>query len=183
MLNLIQDIGRMAVFGKLKVWLDAYSMLVKSVGGFLFGWIQFRWASVSHEEFHLLVIAAVACSAIWRAEYRYMTPERIVEKYTDAMHHVVGKVSFPVVSAIAATMLSAFYFLFAFIPALLLPDHWGVAAGALAFSLPFGVSFFNKSDDDRLAPGAHVRMELLGVLGVFVVLVAVNYAFLRTDGG
>ena len=40
LLNLVQDLGRMAVLGKLKIWLDAYSVFVHQATQFLFGWLD-----------------------------------------------------------------------------------------------------------------------------------------------
>ncbi len=70
LLELIEDLTPLMILGKLKKWLDAYSLLVDQVGNFLFGWIEIKWISISPLENHALVLAFILSAAYFRADYK-----------------------------------------------------------------------------------------------------------------
>jgi hypothetical protein len=166
-LNLVNDIGRVAVFGKLKTWLDAYVTFVSLMGNFFFGWIKLGWISVSPEEYHVLIVMGIFCAAYFRAEYPLTRSQGNTK--VDAFF--------------TALTISLIYFLFALVPVLLFGGIWGVAAGIVGIIFFTVITLPNHGPGATYANGAAVRRELYGVLGVFLVLLAVNYSLLRADGG
>ena len=166
LLNLVNDIGRVAVFGKLKTWLDAYVTFVSLMGNFLFGWIKLGWISVSPEEYHVLIVSGVLCAAYFRAEYPLSRSQWKTK--VDAFF--------------TALIVSLVFFLFALVPVLLFGGIWGVAAGIVGLIFSSLCILSDPSPGGTVAGGAAVRHELYGVLGVFLVLLAVNYSLLRADG-
>lgn len=163
MLNLIQDIAKVAIVAKLRAWLEAYSTFVSSVGDFLFGWIRFSWIEISSDEYHVLVLATIFCAAAFRAQYVYEQTQR--DPYP----------------MLVPTFIALLYFLCPFLLVLFLPGQWGLGAGILGLVIPFGVSIFN--DSPGLAPGTRVRTELIGIVGIVLVTIAVNYSVLWSNGG
>ena len=153
----------MAVLGKLKIWLDAYSVFVHQATQFLFGWLHLAWIGISSDEMHVLVLAAILCSAFARAEYAFNATKGI----PDALFNAV--------------FLALASFAIIFLPALLLPGILGVYGALIALVV---VAFFLL-----VVPGtnaAHpstVWKEIVGVVAVFLVLVVLNYSIFRTDGG
>ena len=166
-LNLVNDIGRVAVFGKLKTWLNAYVTFVSLMGNFLFGWIRLGWISVSPEEYHVLIVSGIFCAAYFRAEYSLTRSQGGTK--VDAFFK--------------ALTFSLNDFVFALVPVLLFGGIWGVAAGIVGIIISLLGTLPNYGPDVGYACGAAVRRELYGVLGVFLVLLAVNYSLLRADGG
>jgi hypothetical protein len=166
-LNLVQDIGKFAVFGKLKVWLDAYVLLVRQLGSLLFGWINIWVFDVTEAEMHVLVVSAVFSAAVFRAEYVHERP-----RTNDAFR-----------TAGAAFGGALFCFAFALIPIVAFPGYWGMGLAVISMLFAATLWLTNTEQDPRLAPGRIVFRELLGVLGTFALLVALNYSVFRTDGG
>jgi hypothetical protein len=165
LMNLAHEAANFRLFGRLEEWVFAYGLLVKRVGEFLFGWIHLGWITISAEEHHVLVLAIVLGSAASRAEYR----------------HQRGKDEDLGYSIVAAFGFVGFLFVWPFLPALLLPGYWGVGGSLVGLTLA-AVARINTSLNDKdlsFAPNALLRRELVGILSLFVVLVAVNYAYSR----
>ena len=70
LLNLIEDLTPLTLFGKLKKWIHAYVAVVDQISDILFGWVHYRWVSISALETHALVVASVLIAAYFRAEFR-----------------------------------------------------------------------------------------------------------------
>ncbi|MFM8605516.1 MAG: hypothetical protein ACKOBY_08335, partial [Cyanobium sp.] len=81
-----------------------------------------------------------------------------------------------------ALALAFIFFLFTLMPVLLFSGIWGVVTGIVGIAYFLGCNWPDHGDYGYVS-GAAVRREVYGVLGVFLVLVAANYALLLTDVG
>ena len=138
----------MAVLGKLKVWLDAYSLFIGKIGGSLFGWIHFAWISISAEEHHVLVLAAVFFAAVFRAQYYHERSKNI-----------------DIDVAIASSLQTVLCWLpYPLAPALFLPGYLGLV-GSIVGLLFATVRQMAKSSQRNLflvplLTGSHQGMEV-----------------------
>lgn len=141
--------------------INTYMFFVRSIGDFLFGWINFTWISISSEEYHVLVFASIFSFAAFRAEYAY-----------EKKHKLRG-------SAIAtATFVFFIDFAFAFIPSILLPGYWGVVSAVLGTIFIMIIFFINPdSADSKFASGTEYKREFISVLKFFLVLMSINYLY------
>jgi hypothetical protein len=163
LLNLVHDLTWVELSKKLADWVDAYAFLVHRLGSFLFGWIHFKWIGVSAEEHHVLVLASILLAALYRGELHHQR-----EQYGRVVDRVGPAVTF------------FFLILFPLIPALLLPGYWGLGGSILMLILlPLIVMGKGTKPEDNFADPAVVKRELVGVGGVFVLVMALNYALLR----
>ena len=158
-LNLADDLSRVSLYGKLKVWVDAYAQMIETVGPYVFGWMRFGWAAISPRELHVLVLAGICCSAYARAESQFQRTRGQTHPWLTGM------------------MTGALYFGAVLLAALLLPS-WGGLVGASVVLLAASFIFFFV-DGTKSASGANARRELAGAVIVFLVLLAVNYSVFR----
>ena len=165
LLNLIEELSPLKVLGKLKTWLNAYTSIVNDVGTFLFGRIDFGWIAIDELEVHVLVIATILVGAYARADIR---EER--SKGTSLID-AIGTV-FSV-----ATIFMALVFL----PALLFPSWAGLLGAAIVAGLLFvGLLLGRQKEEVNVMPPARSFLrELIGVVAVFLILVALNYTVFR----
>jgi hypothetical protein len=115
LLNLIEDLTPLKLFRKLEKWVHAYSLFIEKISDFLFGWINLQWINISHLEAHLLVITFVVLGAYFRADYK--AERGIGESMASSLFVSPGP---------AMTL-----FLFALLPALLLPTWFGIAGATI----------------------------------------------------
>jgi len=160
-LSLVQDLSPLLLYGKLKIWVEAYGGFVENIRAFLFGWINFGWISISSIEAHLLVINGIICFSFARAE----TAFRKSKGRNMAMALYVGKSK------------GIRIFLFVLFFALILPSMWGFGMAAIAMIWTSSMMLF--FDFDNKSPSKNVRKELIGSLSVFVFLVALNYSIFK----
>lgn len=170
LLNLVQDIGVISVFGKLKAWMSAYSLFVNNAGSLLFGWINYYWFSVTVSEHHALVISWIFAAAVARAEYR-------------VAYYQCRDVCPWIRLTAKATVLLLIWGVGPLLLVIILPDFLGVIICALIYLYFAMATMVRVADDIQRASGQSIRRELVGVVGVFLVLVALNYSVFRTDGG
>ena len=163
LLNMIEDLSPLKVFGQLKSWLDAYTSFVSDLGAFLFGWIEYEWIAIDDREMHILILAMLLVGAYARAVGRMpRTP--------------FGGVGDQIGTAIAGVV---FYFSCVLLPAILVPSWYGLAASAAVLTA-LGALFLTHDSETADFPQPHaIRVELVGVCGVFVLLVALNYTVFR----
>lgn len=170
LLNLIQDLSPLALYGKLKVWIDAYSLVVHSIGDFLFSWMHFAWLGISRTEHHVIAIAGLLGVSAYRATYK--VHREWGYDFGQASEH--------------AQPFVALYFALAFFPCLLLPDHWGTALSAVCVIAYSTTVFRHKHSPwgpiSSQAPGAAVLRELLGILAILLIVLVINYAIFRPTG-
>ena len=167
LLNLIQDLSPISLYGKLKIWVDAYGLFIERVGEFLFGWMKVYWFGISAAEHHILAIAGLLGISAYRATYK--------------MHRDWGYDSTD--SRLESTPQLLLYFSLAFVPALLLPDYWGSAfAGISIIVQTIRVVTHIHSPSGPIssrAPGREVLIELLGVIALLVLILVINHAAFR----
>ncbi len=161
LLNLIEDLTPLKLLGKLRKWMEAYSLAIDRIGDFLFGWIKYEWIGINTIETHALVIISVVVAASFRAEYKINKEQG--EKFIYALLLSLGP---------AATV----YLLFAFIPALLLPNWFGIAGAIIGFLIICLELFESDKKDREIASRAIIIRELRGVAIVFMLLVVLNYS-------
>jgi hypothetical protein len=163
-LELVDQLNAVHIYGLLKNWTAAYSSFVVNVKTFLFGWIHFGWMSIDKPEAHVLVICSVFAAAFFRAEFRRQRVEKD-EHRSDAFAAAIG--------------LAAGCFLFAFVPALVLPGAFGFYGAAAGLLLVILVAFSRRTAEDNLPGPKAIAVETAGSLAIFLVLLAANYAFFR----
>jgi hypothetical protein len=188
----MQDLAKLQVYGKLKTWLDAWSAFVHQVGSALFGWIDLGWIRVPAEEHHVLVIAALLTLAAGRATYIWIKEAQVPvpsgprPEGDETDFRVQAKIvawqkerdDYPskVASLNAAKRtLPPFIPLYFLLPlglALLIPGSGGLGWSAASVFL---LAFFGL----LVVEGPKVWEELLGIGAVFLLVVAVNYSWLR----
>lgn len=161
LLNLAEDMGFVRILGRLKVWLDAYTWFVEAIGGFLFGWIQLGWISISRTEMHALVIAGLFCTTLSKVLGIRLRKEFYFPRWGQVL---VGSALAWVVS-----------FALALIPALLLPGVGGIVGLTIGMSLLVCLVTVARKD---IGGGLLVR-ELASMSATFVLMVVVNYAVFR----
>ena len=163
-LELIDQLNAIHIYGLLKKWTGAYSSFVVHVKNLLFGWIHFGWMNVSKAEAHLLVISGILNAAYFRAEFR----RSIREKHEARDSAFVGA---------AATALLAFSFVL--LPAVLLPGGWGFYGATAALAFIAFVYFTPSSGEVNFPSHRAIATETVGSLGVFLILLAANYTIFR----
>jgi hypothetical protein len=147
------------LYGKLRIWLEAYSQTIEAVQEFMFGWINIAWISISTIETHLLVITGIICASYARAEVAFQKNKR----ESGAWFIGIGT--------------GVLYFSFVFVPVLLLPSMYGFSIAAIVMIV---VSFMVLlCDNDKAASSKSARMELIGTLSVFAILIALNYSLFQ----
>ena len=62
LLNLIQDLSEHSIKSKLADWLAIYDRYVKAAGEVAFGWIDWRWISITDSELHVFVLGTISVS-------------------------------------------------------------------------------------------------------------------------
>lgn len=156
-LDLIQSLTAVELLGQLSLWIRAYTRVIDSLFGYLFGWISFNWISISGLEHHAIVIGLLLTSAYFRAQVRY------------DMDH--GESWFSAASS--SFMTSIFLFLVVFVPALLLPAQygfWGSMLGIIILSF----RYFTPSQWSGMASGREVWNQLITVAGVCIAVLLIN---------
>ena len=164
LLHLIRDLTPVELFGLAKEWVDAYGLLVRRVTTFLFGWINWRWISVSDNEGHVVVLAWLLSIAFSRA---------IVNSEPHRSDNATGRVLTAVTTGVV--MISPVW-----VVALLLADPWGVAAGGLIVAFFGAIILFVETTVPQAPTLRDIRGELLGVGAVTLLLVILNYTVFRT---
>ena len=66
-LSLLTSTTPLQLFEQLAEWLNAYNQLVETVSNRIFGWLDWRWISISRFEANVLIISLVMSGAIVRA--------------------------------------------------------------------------------------------------------------------
>jgi hypothetical protein len=171
LLSLIEDLSPLELYGKLKLWLSAYTQFIGLISEGLFGWLEFRWISITFPESHVLVITSLFAAAFARAQGATVSKANA--------EHSWGQ------GAVEGGMFFAVFFSWSLIPALIFPG-WGGVVGAtigaliVAISVLFGTDELGQRSLGVYARSADVRRELVGVIGVFALLIALN--FLYFDG-
>jgi hypothetical protein len=170
MLNLIQDLSPITLYGKLKSWADAYALLLHTVGDFLFSWIHVAWLGISRAEHHVIAVGSLLGVAAYRATLR-------LHREWGFDFTMAHSYSWPVFFI---------YFVLAFVPCLVLPDYWGCVLAALCV-----IAYSSKVFTHRHSPwgpissrasGQAVLRELAGVLALLALVLVVNYAVFRPNG-
>ena len=157
LLNLVQDLSRNSIEGKLADWLGAYNRLAKVFGNIAFGWLDWRWMSITTTEVHVLILAAVLCATMSRS---WLVNE--LEPSTRLKR----------INAMGAWSV----WLLTFVLCAALPDAAGWAVGAIAaatwLALAALVTFMgcNLTERGIYPPCKVARREALGVLACAVVL-------------
>jgi hypothetical protein len=163
LLNLVHDLAWVELYNKLLAWLDAYSFLIHRLGSFLFGWIRFKWISVSTEEHHVLVLASILLAAQYRGQ---LHRQREKKGQIEDRSGPIG--------------IFLFCFLMVLAPMLLLPGYWGLGCSVVMLMLLLlAVTTGEVKPEDDLPHPSIVKRELIGVGGTFLLFVAINYGLLR----
>jgi hypothetical protein len=165
-LNLIHDLSPLKLYGLVKDWADGYQSLVKTVAGFLFGWINWRWIAIDSNEAHVIVLAILLGSATLRASMQ----EQMRTGQSQALAFIGALAGALLVIVLPVILLAA-----------LLPGVWGLV-GSVAY-LPWAAyefGFRNSEADDTVPASKDVRREFLGIVAVFGLLIALNFALLMT---
>jgi hypothetical protein len=158
-LNLAEDLSPVALYGNLKVWVDAYAGMINVIRSYLLAWINFKWLSVSENESHVLVLAAILCAAYGRAETLHRS------KLGDGTPWAIG------------LFTALLYFAAVFLPAVLLPSTWGLIGSILVLVFVSALFFFVRTD--KTASPESARREAIGAFVVFALLVVINYVVFR----
>ena len=69
LLNLIEELSPLKLLGKIETWVNAYSELVSKINQVLFGWVDWKWISISDTDSHFLVLALILCSAMFKGGF------------------------------------------------------------------------------------------------------------------
>jgi len=167
LLNLIDDLSPVILYGRLDRWVKAYSEFVSDVSDFLFGWIDLWWISISETESHLIIIGMIFLMTCIRVGLKPETKNMSDSPY------------------IEIAVLVIVYFSSFVLPALILPG-WGGSVGVVLFGYIIISMFFIKApkleNEDAelvLQPPAVYRQELIGVLAVFMIAIVLNYTFFK----
>jgi len=169
LINLIVDFNIVILYGKIKIWIEAYGMFVDKITSFLFGWLDFYWINISKLEAHILILTLIFSSAIMRAGYH-------ISRY--------GKLKLPISEALSSKFNDAIeVFLFVFIPILLLPDIYGLYVGSFVLGLAVLGLFMDDKEVEENTPieektqvtASDIRKEILEVLAMTVFLILINY--------
>ncbi|MBS9779733.1 MAG: hypothetical protein KGV51_03820 [Moraxellaceae bacterium] len=155
LLNLINDLKLITLYGKLAKWIDAYSLFVHKVTDFLFGWIDFLWFKVDNIEANLLIIFSIISLSYHRAD------DKVIGKhYGESGLFVILILQFFTVSV-------------ASLVALIFPTPLTVIC--LGGILVLFIYTFYFEDVD-----AHIyRQELAWILLAFLFLIAINYLWFK----
>ena len=161
LLNLVQDLSKGAIKSKVADWLNAYDTFVRTVGNFLFSWIDWRWISITTTELHVLVLTSILCATLSRSWLvNDGEPSAVVRRN----------------NALGAWGV----WLLAFASCILLPDRPGWPIGAIAgvvwLALAALVTFVSCDASERgiYPPCKIARREAIGVLACVVVLLVVG---------
>ena len=159
LLNLAQDIGRLAVYGKLKNWLDAYAVFANRIREWLFGWIDFAWINISRDEMHLLILVTLLGGASARAAYfdAIDATNDLREARTAAASMIVVVAAIPLIGILC------------------LPGEYGVIVSVLYVIMASSALLFEPYSK-ALPSGLIVWKELAPIVVLFLVIVAVNHA-------
>ncbi|MFN9546788.1 MAG: hypothetical protein ACK6AD_06920 [Cyanobacteriota bacterium] len=163
LLNLIEDLTPLKLFGKLEKWVQAYSLFIEKISDFLFGWINLQWINISPLEAHLLVITFVVVGAYFRVEFKAQRGHG--ESIASDLFISLG----PVMTD---------FFLLALLPALLLPTWFGIAGATIGFVY---ICWYYLWPDSMgyCAYSRALYKELVGALIVLMLLVILNYTVFR----
>lgn len=164
-MNLLKDLTPMKIYGLLGDWLQAYASFVAAIAEPLFGWIHWRWISVSANDAHVIVLTVVFCSALTRA-----SAEAQIEDGSSWDSAMVGGCAGSFVTVGLPV----------FVLTILLPQPLdAIVAGVvlLILAIFFGIAF--KEKDGSVPAASVVRRELVGVASIVLLLVAINYAVFK----
>lgn len=163
LLNLIEDLSPITLFGKLAKWVDAYNLLAQRVIEFLFGWIDYKWINISNLESHVLVLMFVILSARVRVDYQF---ERKKGKPIIFVSLVVGFLAF-------------LHFLHALLPALLFPSWYGFLGALAGMCFTSYAVLTDNIERDKTPSAVAVRNEIKGSIIFFILLIVVNYTIFK----
>jgi hypothetical protein len=161
-LNLIHDLSPVKLYGLVKDWAAGYEALVEKIAGVLFGWIDWRWIKIDTNEVHLIVLSILLGSATLRASMQEQIKhgQKPFVAFIGALEGALVAVVLPVVFAVA-----------------LLPGMFGIlAAAAFLVWATYEFGFRNLDADEFVPASKDVRREFVGILAVFALLIAFNYA-------
>jgi len=162
LLNLIKDLNFIELYGSIRDWVTAYTMLVSTVGHFLFGWIHWRWIRIDAEEHHVLVLAALIAGTVGRAYYATL----LRRNSSNAAGDSVG--------------IAFVFMLFAFVAVLLIPSPASLwLGGLLLVFMCIGSLIKDEKQKDRDVEPADFGRELVVVGAVFLAVVLANYLIFK----
>ena len=164
LLNLIQDAGLVSIVEKLALWLRAYNDFVVVIGGYLFGWMSFAYMDISPHELHIIVLTSVFASAAGRTTFAAFSDEPLFER--------VG-----LTLAIPSAILGAVV-----LTALVFPLGTGYILSSVLLAHFIFISTVPEDANDLkiLATARAMRQELVGVIGFFLVVLAINYGVIKS---
>ncbi len=154
LLNLINDLKLITLYGKLEEWIDAYSLFIHKVTVFLFGWIDFLWFKVDNIEANLVIIFSIMSLSFCRGFDK-----------TDAEGEPAGFFGILIIQFIIVSIASLVILIF--------PTWLTVIAGGSFLLFLIYVFYFDGED-------AHIyRQELAWILLAFLFLIAINYLWFQ----
>ncbi len=154
LLNLINDLELITLYGKLAKWIDAYSLFIHRVTDFLFGWIDFLWFEVDNIEANLLIILSIISLTFWRGADKLDTEYEQIEFYRTLIFYFLTVLVFSLVTLILPTIIT-------------------ILLGGSFLLVCIWTLYIDNED-------AHIfRQELAWILLAFLFLIAINYLWFK----
>ena len=159
LLSIVDDFNWVKLHGYVLKWSTAYSDLTEKLRTLLFGWIDFGPFSVSSVEVHIMVIWTIFVTSYVRAAMRD-DPNVEVHVFVSLIFIAPSILLFIALPTPVSAMLS--------VPFIVL---------CIYTFMIYEQSIAKKGEATSSAPpAAEVRQEAFGVLGVFALIVLINYS-------
>ncbi len=165
LLDLAETLSPVELYGKLKTWFEAFERFVTLVRDVFFGWLEIYWFSVSPEEMSVIILALTLTFAVARASpaSNAGSERRYWSLWREGLLAGLVLIFCPVV-----------------LIALVMPDVLGLALSLVWLGYFYWDCLMNNPGDntgDWQIQSRFVRMELLGILAVFFLLILLNYLY------
>ena len=162
LLNLATDLRLVELYGDLRAWIEAYSMLVSTLGHFLFGWVEWRWIKVESDEYHVLVVAALVSGTMGRASYSTFIRREMDE------------------AVLTALSLGTIIFLMSLTACILLPKALSLLINILILALAsIGLIHTEEPNKEPSVDPSDFFRQVIIVLAAFLAVILVNYIIFK----